>query len=43
MERIWFGLEEVFENLTSVVGMRAHEKGLEVLFHSFRHAAPSRG
>src|SRR5262245_66676699 len=32
MERIVFGLEEVFENLTSVVGMRAHEKGLEVLF-----------
>ncbi|MFZ0709948.1 MAG: response regulator [Terrimicrobiaceae bacterium] len=32
MERIGFGLEEVFENLTSVVGMRAHEKGLEVLF-----------
>ena len=32
MERIRFGLEEVFENLTSVVGMRAHEKGLEVLF-----------
>ena len=32
MERVEFALEEVFENLTSVVGMRAHEKGLEVLF-----------
>ena len=32
MERIGFDLEEVFENLTSAVGMRAHEKGLEVLF-----------
>jgi CheY-like chemotaxis protein/anti-sigma regulatory factor (Ser/Thr protein kinase) len=31
MERVEFALEEVFENLTSVVGMRAHEKGLEVL------------
>jgi signal transduction histidine kinase len=32
MERVEFALEEVFENLTSVVGMHAHEKGLEVLF-----------
>ena len=32
MERIGFDLEEVFENLTGIVGMRAHEKGLEVLF-----------
>src|SRR5262245_19238080 len=34
MERIEFRLEEVFENLASVVGMRAHEKGLEVLFRT---------
>ena len=34
MERIEFHLEEVFENLASVVGMRAHEKGLEVLFRT---------
>ena len=34
MERIEFRLEEVFENLVSVVGMRAHEKGLEVLFRT---------
>ena len=34
MERVEFALEEVFENLTSVVGMRAHEKGLEVLFRT---------
>ena len=32
MERIEFDLEEVFHNLTSLVGGRAHEKGLEVLF-----------
>ena len=32
MEHIEFDLEEVFHNLTSLVGVRAHEKGLEVLF-----------
>ena len=32
MEHISFDLEDVFENLASIVGMRAHEKGLEVLF-----------
>jgi len=32
MERIGFDLEEVFDNLASIVGLRAHEKGLEVLF-----------
>ena len=32
VEQIGFDLEEVFDNLTSIVGMRAHEKGLEVLF-----------
>ncbi len=32
VEHIGFDLEEVFDNLTSIVGMRAHEKGLEVLF-----------
>jgi len=32
MERIEFDLEEVFNNLASIVGLRAHEKGLEVLF-----------
>ncbi|MBX3732953.1 MAG: response regulator [Verrucomicrobiae bacterium] len=32
MERIPFDLEEVFSNLSSLVGVRAAEKGLEVLF-----------
>jgi two-component system sensor histidine kinase/response regulator len=32
MEHIGFDLEEVFENLAGIVGVRAHEKGLEVLF-----------
>jgi len=32
MEHIGFDLEEVFVNLSSMVGLRAHEKGLEVLF-----------
>ncbi len=32
MERIGFDLEEVFDNLANMVGLRAHEKGLEVLF-----------
>jgi two-component system sensor histidine kinase/response regulator len=32
VEQIGFDLEEVFDNLASIVGMRAHEKGLEVLF-----------
>jgi hypothetical protein len=32
MEHIGFGLEEVFDNLSSIVGVRGHEKGLEVLF-----------
>jgi PAS domain S-box-containing protein len=32
VEHIGFDLEEVFDNLTSIVGTRAHEKGLEVLF-----------
>ena len=32
MEHIGFDLEEVFDNLSGMVGMRAHEKGLEVLF-----------
>ncbi len=32
MEHIGFDLEEVFDNLCSMVGVRAHEKGLEVLF-----------
>ncbi|MGE4506492.1 MAG: PAS domain S-box protein, partial [Desulfovibrionaceae bacterium] len=32
MERIPFRLEEVFDNLTSVVGLRAQEAGLELLF-----------
>ena len=32
VEHIGFDLEEVFDNLTNIVGMRAHEKGLEVLF-----------
>jgi len=32
MEHIGFDLEEVFDNLSSMVGVRAHEKGLEVLF-----------
>jgi len=32
MESIEFDLEEVFQNLTSLVGVKASEKGLEVLF-----------
>ena len=32
MERIDFNLDEVFQNLSSIVGIKAHEKGLEVLF-----------
>ncbi|MBN8246268.1 MAG: PAS domain S-box protein, partial [Verrucomicrobia bacterium] len=32
MERIPFNLEEVFSNLSSLVGVRAAEKGLEILF-----------
>ena len=32
MERISFDMEEVFHNLSSMIGVRAHEKGLEVLF-----------
>jgi len=32
MERIPFDLEEVFSNLSSLVGVRAAEKGLEILF-----------
>ncbi|MCW5556673.1 MAG: response regulator [Verrucomicrobiae bacterium] len=32
MERIPFELEEVFSNLSSMVGVRAAEKGLEILF-----------
>ena len=32
MEQVGFDLEDVFDNLTSIVGMRAYEKGLEVLF-----------
>ena len=32
MEHIGFDLEEVFVNLSGIVGLRAHEKGLEVLF-----------
>ena len=32
MERIEFNLEETFQNIGSLIGVRAHEKGLEVLF-----------
>jgi PAS domain S-box-containing protein len=32
MEHIRFDLEEVFHNLSSMVGIKAHEKNLEVLF-----------
>jgi len=32
MEHISFNLEEVFQNLSSMVGVKAHEKNLEVLF-----------
>jgi two-component system, sensor histidine kinase and response regulator len=32
VEHIGFELEEVFDNLSSIVGVRAYEKGLEVLF-----------
>jgi len=32
MEHISFDLEEVFHNLSSMVGVKAHEKGLEILF-----------
>ena len=32
MEHIGFDLEEVFDNLANMVGLRAHEKGLEVLY-----------
>lgn len=36
MERVGFDLEEVFDNLASMVGLRAQEKGLEVLFRVAR-------
>lgn len=32
MERIDFNLDDIFQNLSSMVGIKAHEKGLEVLF-----------
>ena len=32
MENIDFNLDDVFQNLSSMVGIKAHEKGLEVLF-----------
>ncbi len=32
MEQIEFDLDEVFQNLSNIVGMKAHEKGLEILF-----------
>ena len=34
VEHIGFDLEEVFDNLSSIVGVRAYEKGLEVLFRT---------
>lgn len=34
LETIDFSLEEVMDNLCTVVGMRAQEKGLEILFHT---------